>query len=83
MGIYYGCNMVYITIGTYRLVHQSKPPTRSSLYVIIDNAIISYFFKMGKGVLYQSTHFQFDISICSQYFAFLKAPHNILNFETF
>ena len=42
MGIYYGCNMVYITIGPYRLVHQSKPPTRSLLYVIIDNAIVSY-----------------------------------------
>ena len=42
MGIYYGCNMVYITIGTYRFVHQSKPPTRSFLLVIIDNAIVSY-----------------------------------------
>ena len=42
MGIYYSCNMVYITIGTCRLVHQSKPPKRSLLFVIIDNAIVYY-----------------------------------------
>ena len=42
MGIYYSCNMVYIPIGTYRLVRQSKPPTRLLLFVIKDNAIVSY-----------------------------------------
>ena len=57
--------MVYITTGTYRLVHQSKAPTKSLFFVIIDNAIVSYILEQGKGVLYQSTNFRFDINICS------------------
>ena len=40
--------MVYITTGTYRLVHQSKPPTRSLFFVIIDNSIVSYILENGK-----------------------------------